>query len=538
MAPNPAARRAGYQRNLVKNKKMPAPIGGLNVKDISRMPPTDAISLINWVPEQYGIRCRKGYYEHCIGLDGEVRTLAIYQPNRQTPGTTKLFAFTDAKIYDVTASSNTPPMSLVMSGVADSGRYSTCLYSNIAGIFMLACSHEGQYRYFDGTNWQTPTMGAGAGQVAGIDPVKLCYVTSFKRRAWFVERNSADLWYSDPDAITGTFARFNVGPFLKHGGAVAWVENWTIDGGEGTDDYLVIAGENGDILLYKGTDPTSASTFAMVGAWYVGQLVGGRRSVTAYGGDLLILCREGLQPLSYLMKGGQALLSVSAVRYLEKVNQKLGELASADLDSKKWELRTIPGHNLLMVQKPNASVSLYEQYVMNTDTAGWCVFNGLPMLTSLDTALGYYFGTADGKVCKGLEGFFDAVPYGETVGNGLAGVIQQAYSDFDAPGRAKTFTMVRPVFTASDRPSVIISILVDYKLDHVSGSPTYALPAGSLWDVALWDAGIWGGSLNTYMDWAGAAAEGFAGSIYMATVCLGDTFLASTDVQYQVGNPW
>ena len=79
------------QANTSKMTMVPAPLGGLNVYDnLLTMPPTDAVSINNLVPQPYGCMVRKGYQEHVTGLGGPIETLGSW-PSRS--GTTKLFAF-------------------------------------------------------------------------------------------------------------------------------------------------------------------------------------------------------------------------------------------------------------------------------------------------------------------------------------------------------------------------------------------------------------------------------------------------------------
>jgi len=513
-----------------------APIGGLNVRDaINSMPPNDALTLVNWIPQQYGVRSRKGYSEWAINLGGPVRTIMAYQPDRTAIANYKLFAATDASVFDVTNSTSAPVESLALPATENYGRLTFEMMSNSAGTFLVTCSNQGGYRFFDGVTWGVPVSGVSPGQVDGVNPANLSFVTSWKRRLWFIEKGTCKVWYADTDALTGTFHPLDVGPFMKHGGVLSFIARWTIDAGEGIDDFLVIGGENGDILIYKGTDPSSITTFGLQGVWYVGRLPLGQRCFHTLGGDLLVLSEAGLQPLSYVTRGGASQLRTSTIDYLAKIQPRLAELVSTLADQIGWELNLILRENLLIIQKPTGGTVVYDQYVLYTNTNKWCVFNGLPMICGHSAQSGYYFGTEDGRVCLGLNGYFDGVPYGSTVGNGITGVIQPSFSYFGLPGQNKQWHMIRPTFLATDRPAVTVGMIPDYRTDIQVGSPTYSPPAGSLWDVALWDSSVWGGSLNTYQDWYSVDALGYTGSAYLVTNCVGDTFLASIDYMVEPG---
>jgi hypothetical protein len=514
------------------------PLGGINVRDaINAMPATDALALVNWIPQQYGLRARKGYVEWCTGMVEPVRTVMQYQPDRENAGTYKLFGVTDDDVYDVTSSSATPSSVLTLPGTTDYGRFSHLGFANSAGTFLAMCSHKGGYHYYDGTAWATPTAGVGVGQVDGVDPADLVFIAQWKRRLWFVEQDSSKVWYADPDALTGTFAELDVGPFMKHGGKVAFIATWTIDAGEGIDDFLVIVGENGDVLVYKGTDPTAVATFALVGSWYVGNLVLGRRGLCQYGGDLLILSELGVQPLSFVTRGGQSILAASKTDYLGKIQPALAETVADGLSDNDWDMTLFPRDNLLIIQKPVNSVGVYDQYVLYTNTQKWTTFTGLPMISSVVANNKFYFGTEDGRVCEGFTGYFDAVLRGEDSGDPIRGSCQTSYSYFGLPGANKQFLMVRPSLLSPAQPGVLVNMLADFENPPALGTPVYEELMGATWDSALWDSATWVGASNVFADWYSVAAMGYVGSLLLTTTCIGDTFLTSIDYMFEVGGP-
>jgi hypothetical protein len=515
---------------------MPAPVGGLNVCDaINLMPKNDAIELVNWIAQQYGVRSRKGYKEWAINFPAEVRTIMEYAPARASIVDYKMFAVTDAHIYDITGSTNAPVSAFALPNTDQYGRFTWVNAANIAGNFLLACSNNGGYHKYDAVGgWVTITMGGGANQVSGVDPNNLIFVTSWKGRQWFIEKGTTKAWYTAPNAITGALTAFDFGPLMKKGGVLSFIASWTIDAGTGVDDYLVLGGENGDILIYKGTDPSSAATFGQVGNWYVGRLPVGHRGFVQYGGDLLILSSAGIQPLSYVTRGGQSLFRVSSVDYLRKIQPLFSDILAAGLDQYGWEICLSLDENLVILQQPTATTS-YEQYALYTNENTWSKFRGMPMSSMFAGSQGFFFATPDNKVCQGLTGFFDAVPYGQTVGNGIVGVIQPSYNYFGRPGQNKQWHMIRPTFLAVDKPAVTVTMLADFQQDVVPSTPIYGASQGAKWDVSLWDQAYWAGSMRQYSSWVGAAALGYAGSAILTTVVAGDTYLVSIDYTWEAG---
>ncbi len=532
-------------------RSVPAPVGGLNSRDpIASMPATDAVNLVNWLPDTNGVRCRKGYLEWAKNFPGDIAVEGImswFGPATTIPGGTflsdptsmpgKLFAATKTAIYDVTTRTNAPPVSQVLSGSDNAGWFSSVMLTNTAGSFLLACSEADGYFTYDGATWVKRVAGGGAGQINGADPANFVHVSMWKRRAWFVERNTTKAWYLPTDSISGTVNSIDFGPLFKNGGSLSYLANWTIDAGEGIDDLLVVVGSNGDVLVYKGTDPSSSTTFALVGSWYVGQIPVGRRAYTQYGGDLIIVSADGVFPISYVTRGGAAFLQASSKEYTSKIRPTIGEDLRASFTARGWDLLLHPSERILLINVPNYGSVVNKQYAMSTTQNQWAIFQDIPIY-SLGSSVGYSFaGTRTGKLLLIFTGFFDNVAYGATVGTGIRGVIQPAFSDFDSPAISKQFVMMRPNFLAGDTPGLQVGINVNYSITPPIGSPTFSVTANSLWDVSLWDSAIWSGGQKVYSAWISVGGVGFAGAASMVTSIVADSVLTSIDYMALAGGP-
>lgn len=88
------------QFNQGKSKTLPAPTGGLNLRDdISNLKPNEARILENWLPTTGLVQMRPGKTHHAGGLGiGEVKTLAAYVGYSSS----KMLAACNGAIYDVT----------------------------------------------------------------------------------------------------------------------------------------------------------------------------------------------------------------------------------------------------------------------------------------------------------------------------------------------------------------------------------------------------------------------------------------------------
>jgi hypothetical protein len=532
-------------------KSVPAPIGGLNTRDaIASMPPMDAVSLVNWLPDTYGVRARKGYREWAINIPANRPVggiMGYFSPTTIIPGGAfltdptsmpgKLFCSTDAAIYDITSQTNSPVSAIALSGATNAGWFNHTMMTTTGGSFLLACSEADGYFTYDGAAWLRRVAGGGAGQISGVNPNDLVHVAMWKRRAWFTERNSSKAWYLPVDQFAGVAASIDFGPMFKHGGHLSFMANWTIDAGEGIDDFLVAVGSNGDILVYKGTDPASAATFSLVGAWYVGQIPVGRRAAVQYGGDLILVSADGIFPMSYITRGGAALLQASSKEYSSKIRPTIGEDLRASFTERGWQALIHPSERLMLVNVPDYGAVRNKQYAMSTTLNEWTVFNDIPIYT-LGSQSGYTFaGSRTGKVYILFTGFFDNVAYGASTGLGIRGVIMPAFNTFDSPALEKQFLMARANFLATDAPNISLGVNVNYDIEDPTGTPVYTNPTSALWDVSIWDAAMWSGGQKVFSEWTSVGAIGWAGAAAMVTSTVGDSVLTSIDYMLASGGP-
>ncbi len=133
--------------------------------------------------------------------------------------------------------------------------------------------------------------------ITGKNSNTFAYVNLFKERLYFVEKNSLSFWYLPVDSINGAVSEFPLGGIFKNGGYLQAMGTWTIDAGYGVDDLAVFVTSNGEVAVYKGSDPSDPTDWALIGIWNIGQTFA-RKCVFKYGGDILLLTQQGLVPLS------------------------------------------------------------------------------------------------------------------------------------------------------------------------------------------------------------------------------------------------
>ncbi|SEO77574.1 hypothetical protein SAMN05216316_1061 [Nitrosovibrio sp. Nv6] len=485
------------RRAVADVKSIPAPVGGWNARDaISAMPETDAVQMENMFPNTTDVMLRKGSENHVTGITGTIETLAAYSSSTAS----QLFGSTDAAIYNV--SSAGPVGAAVVSAGITSGRWQHINFGVPGGAqWLYMVNGIDKPLAYDGTTW-TAVDDLSTPAITGVTTTSLIHINVFKRRIWFVERNSTKAWYLATDSIGGAATSFDVGPLFTNGGYLMAMATWSLDAGEGLDDHAVFVSSKGQVAVYQGTDPASASTFALVGVFNIGSPVG-RRCFMKFGGDLLIVTRDGVMPMS------KALLSDRISKRIAITDQILYAMADAVESYGSnfgWQIQQYPNGNMILLNVP-VSTTEFHQYVMNTISGKWCKFTGWEASCWELFNDEIYFGTAS-TVKKGWAGYNDS-------GNSITGSVIPAFSYFGSRAQLKRWTMARPIISATGTPGILMGMNVDFDTSDPTGVPTLAASGGAVWDTDLWDTGIWGGSLSIQKDWQSVSGIGFAGSLHL-----------------------
>lgn len=520
IAPYLVPRKAAAARVAV-SALVPAPVGGLNYRDaLVNMKPTDALVMTNVIPKQDGIELRSGWQYFSTTTNAAIKSIFAY--NAGNSSNNKLFAGSSGKIYDVT--SGTPSISLASTSSTDV--WSTAHFSTTAGLFLLAVSPgAGYYTYNNTAGWvlRTPTT----------LPTNVTSVAVFKNRIWFTVQDSASLWYINTvNAVDGTASEFPIGASLKNGGSAVGITNWTIDGGFGIDDYMVVFGSEGDVVVYQGTDPSSAANFSIRGTWYVGPVPKYGRFYTNFGGDVMVVSTMGLIPLSQLINGSFAEGSVGPA---DKIQPVLSPLVQSLRLTASWECFTIPDENILVIKPPQDSTGAYQQFAMNMTTGAWCHFDSIPMTCCTLLNGKPYCGTADGRVFRAFVGNLDGVAIAGTGGTNVEGNLQTAFSSFDSPATLKKFNLGHPIFISTQQPAVKMQMNTQFTFSGVPGSPSFSQTSGSLWSASQWSVARWSGSSGTYQAWVGLTGLGFYGSLRMKIRGVAGTTFTGCQVMMEPG---
>jgi len=512
---------------------VPAPVGGLNAFDsLLGMPETDAISLINLVPQAYGLQLRLGYEEHVIGMPADVRTLAVY--NGQD-GVSTMLAWSGTNLYNATTQGTVGAP--LLTGLSTSIWYTTGM-ANSGGTQLVAFSGSDDGILYNSSGASRLVLGDGivANTWKNVDPKTLSVCTIHQRRLWAAEEGTCFGWYLPPNQVYGEATLFDFGPLFKRGGYIAGLTTWTVDDGDGADDNLVIVSTEGEAAIYKGTDPNSANTWALTGVYFMGQPVSGHRFYEKVAGDVKFITQQGLVSLNDMLTSTKTTPAQGTVES-RKVQQPLAEAATSLGSLQGWQLHFAPDINLLFVNIPSVTTLGAVQFVENIINSSWCEFQGYKASCWVTFDGNHYFGDADGRVLQAWKGNVDDVQLSDPTGTYIAGACQQAYTYFGKPAAQKQIGIYRPNFVVTADAQYGSSIAYDFSFQIASVSTIPTESTAALWNVALWDHSLWSGSLKTQRDWNSAQGIGVAASLTMAVRSKAELLWVSTDYTYNSGGP-
>jgi hypothetical protein len=521
----------------------PATQGGINaVSAASDVPPQDALLLINLIPAEKGVRVRKGWIEHCIAVplgDG-IKTLVPFTHQDVDAPIDKLFGLTSDGIYDVTTPAVAPVKVFdfpIKSGEAGWAQWTH--YTTIAGQFILLTDKANGYIVYTASTdtWAAGSISADPSVAPAVITPALCvFVMVWKNRVWFIEVDTGTAWYLPVGTYTGATAKpFYFGNKFKYGGYLKSLWNWTLDGGEGVDDYLVAVGSAGDMVVYKGTDPATVATFNQSGWWYIGKPLQGRRQGANMGGELLLTTNFGVLQTSKLIAGQP--VTDQAVSMSYKINPAFNQTSDRMGEFYGWEPVFIPKEQLMMFITPKEVGQPYLQYVYNTATRAWCVFIDMPVKTGVMWKNKFYFGTDDNRIAS-YDGFLDEV-YLDPLVDGTFEPIQweslTGFQGFNQPSIWKRVQFMRPLFIGAATPVFKIVAKYDFDLTPPAGSPVFPPTTGGVWGIGIWDFSTWGGGYFTTKSTKGGSGMGRYVALYMRGRSSTEIVHVGTDVLYDGG---
>ncbi len=491
-----------------KSITLPAPYGGLNLRDdITALKPNEARVLENWFPSSGHLSLREGFDDHGTGLgSGEVKTLASFVGYSAS----KLLAGANGKIYNVTVAGAGTQLATGFT----SDRWQAALYSD--RLFFVNGADTPQV--YNGS-----TVGAIAWAGSGLTNTNLVNIALVRNRLWFCENNSADVWYAAVGQITAAsnLTKFSLSQ-IAGGGYCMAIGSWSRDAGDGADDMTVFVMSTGEILVYQG-DP--ASTFSLIGKYPAGAEPIGRQCLCKVGGELIVITRLGLLPVSAAV-GGVA-LDLARIDPWGKIAPAIVDDAILDGGNAGWHGCLHQG--TLYINVPQTDGVLSKQHVLNTRNGAWTTFTGWNGSAFASFSNDLYFGAVTGGVVNKVTGSNDN-------GTAITALASGAFVYPTAAQLTNVYTAIRPKMQAEGTVTGVVGVDTDFVLRSLSGvtvpivNDVSTTPWGSEWGSP------WGSVGQARPLWYSITGEGKAVSVRLrATASAADLFWYATDVLFKPG---
>ncbi len=492
----------GARQHLGRRHNIQAPVSGLNTSDAwAAMRPKYAIHLDNFFPESGAVVLRRGCREHATEVgNGEVLSLFAHESGTVS----KMFAVGGGTLYEV--SDNAAGTSL-KSGLTSS-RWQTAMHG---GHTVMVNGEDDPLRILPAG---TLAAAHGWSKASGQDSIpfaasQLYRVLPFKGRLFFLQKDTANLWYGGLGFVQGELTRFALDRVHPDGGNAIGLGTITIDSGDGVDDLLCIFFDSGAVIVYQGADISSSSSWSLVGIWKIGRLVGDK-AVLKYGGDLIALTDDGVVSVTKLTTGGELEAGNMRGNLSHNIANRISEMNILYGDVTGWDAALHTPANWLVINVP---VQGGIQYVRNTQTGAWCRFTGWNARCFTRWNRKLYYGGTDGRVYETNVGASDN---GVPIEGDCRGAFQYLGSSAD-----KRFTMARALVDADANVSFVLGTTTDFNEDGGLEAPTNIVTGGAKWNATKWNTAKWAGGVFSLQEWQSLNRDGTAISVRLRSSTTG-----------------
>lgn len=364
---------SGARPEVMKKIFLPPQIGGINIKDPAiDLPPQDGLSVVNYycfesslwsrgaetvARDLSGTNAVKGMHNWVNAFDVDIVVIT-----------------TDAKVFVLSDTTYTAT-DITGAVTMTNGATSAASFNN----YLFLCNGTNAVIRVD----RSPVTSAAAFVgPAGADAT-LNQVCSYKKRLYFVQKNSNSIWYGGVGSVTGALTEFDITTTLDIPSNIYFCTNWTLNQGIQNEELFVIVTRLGEVLIYSGDWP-AADNWQLIGKTQLPRVLS-QRSFCKLGGDIIIYTELGPVRLSDAVRSGA--LPSEEFQMTRKISKAFQSLAIGGASG------TVPStaDRALMVRDDTLPfiyvISQSYIYVMNYQTGAWSIFT----TTGTPTAMVYAF---------------------------------------------------------------------------------------------------------------------------------------------------
>lgn len=466
----------------VEGFTMSPPYGGLDlVSPIDNMDPIYALELVNIFPGASAPELRKGYSSFAtLSGSNAVNTLRAMP---KSDGSTDLLAFSGTKIFRIVAAGT------VTDVTGTTALTSTNCSTEIFSSRLFICNGSDTVQVFNGSTNTTADC-----TFTGVTLANLVNVSAYKKRLYFVEKNTLSFWYGGTNAVgASALTQEDLSSVFTNGGRLLFAGSYTNQTASSSQDLFFACSSEGELLFYSGSYPGDAA-WTNVARYYIGRPVGYNAFIRV-NQDVWVITEQGIVPISALFQTDpeQALNTVSA-----RINPVISEAAQSIPFSYRWSGVFYPIGRRVYITVPISETETYFM-VWSADSKGWTRFNQYANGHALSIAVAGglpYYGSSAGVIYKAETGYNDA-------GQAIQFQMRGAFSFYGSRGNYKAFKDIRPLLRTQKGVAFNLGLDTDFRrrltLETITtstgsytgwgatgatvGSPGYT-PWGSSWSGA------------------------------------------------------
>lgn len=431
---------------------IPPPVGGWNTKDpLSAMDPLFAPEIVNFFPNAGTVDLRNGSIIFATGV-GAAEVRDVYEFIDSVGSHYLVATGNDAKAYEITPGGVGTNITAAATPFPARNHFAT--YRGRMWIKSSNASHD--VYYWTGSGNVTAAAFTGP---SGDDKALGC-IAPYKNRLYFAG-NSASIWYSDYNAVTGVLTEFDLAPIFENGGKLAYISSFSPTAANTQQQYFLAISTGGDAVLYQGDYPGS-STWSLASRYYIGAPIG-QFAFFKYYNDILVITPSGLVSMLNVVQG-----AVGDDRFLSNNIQSVyRDLMEDVLTAQVGNLVSgsfYPLGNSILISIYITTGTFY-QLVMNTTNKAWTLYKGLNGVCFVVFNNKLYFGCDGGDgglVYKADTGYYDEDESNPGSVKAREIKLRHAFNPMGNPTVRKQFTSVTPTLYQSEGLDLTINADIDY----------------------------------------------------------------------------
>jgi len=180
------------------------------------------------------------------------------------------------------------------------------------------------------------------------------------------------------------------------------------DAGDGIDDKCVFATDQGELLIFTGSNPSDPNNWRQEGRYQIPPPMGINAHI-ALGGDLLIATVDGIVPVSAAITKDAEQLDLAMISHNIRSLWRTEAIAKRTW---QWTMKRWDEYGGMFVTWPGGTPGSQYCAIVNTGTGAWARFTGWDATCFIRLRGDMFFGTQAGIIMQAdRTGYDDGVPY-------------------------------------------------------------------------------------------------------------------------------